>query len=245
MVFVNFNLIIYRHEQELQAIQQRQQDELDAFKHLQEKQNQMGHYEINKKPPTGQNASSLKTPLRLSGSLANNNLLDDDLLMRALQNFTMTCNGVYQAAPTPITLNQIREKQNQKWMCSNANGHITTSHSLQSSPIKRTASLTNAVAYGQQHQPLVTQTSNQSAALPAATAGRIALPTSRPSAPTVGLNHSASTSQLRNQFYFASTTGGAFPANNISSSSTASSHSSSNLISSTINTPTPPTTSPS
>lgn len=222
---------------------------MDAFKHLQEKQNQMGQYEINKKPPTGQNVSPLKTPLRLSGTLSNNNLLDDDLLMRALQNFTMTCNGVYQAAPTPITLNQIREKQNQKWMCSNANGHIMTSQSLQSSPIKRTASLTNAVAYGQQHQPLAAQLSNQSAALPAI--GRIALPASRPSAPTVGLNHSASTSQLRNQFYFPSTTGGgAFPTNNNSSSSTASSsssssHSNSNQISSTINTPTPPTTSPS
>nr|XP_027201671.1 serine/threonine-protein kinase WNK1-like isoform X2 [Dermatophagoides pteronyssinus] len=102
----------------------------------------------------------------------NNNLMNDELLMRMLQNFTMNSNPTGSQVlqpnqPTAFTLNQIREEQNKKWMnhtttsgtatpITTSNNNVMSSSSASSSPIKRTVSMTNAVALAQsqpQSQP--------------------------------------------------------------------------------------------
>lgn len=228
-------------------MQRRQQEELDALKHHQKRSDlndvanlqsswtdrQSAYNSMN----YSANQSSRSSPSDRQPQPSNhnndsnsnncNNLLNDDLLLRVLRNFTMDTsnNGQSTSTQMPITLNQIREEQSKQWNTMTGfaiNNHIDctsnggNSTSLQSSPIKRTPSMTNAMLYGQQsfslnqhhpqhphhhpqqqhqqqmlysvHQPIFSMPKN------AAASRSIHGVTPHPN--MIGLNHSASSSHL-------------------------------------------------
>lgn len=158
-------------------------------------------------------------------------LFNDEVMLRMLQNFTLNTSqhsgggqglssNPQQPTPAPtISLNQIREEQTRRILYGtnspsppgvNGPHQPVTGPVNPTSPssIRRSSSLTNAVAYGAaagvppgNPRPVPTQ--------PSVPTNTTTTASSRPSglvAPaTSGLHHSASTSQLRNQFYPTST----------------------------------------
>lgn len=149
-----------------------------------------------------------------------NSSVNDELLLQLIHNFSQnrglnpqsnSNQGCGMQAPQPITLNQIKEEQQKKRVSSTppliitsgaVNGSANVTNCTSPSAIRRSASLTNAVAYAMGSAPIPcpvvsTQYFNPNNIRPRL---NIPHPTRPPTSVNCSLTHSNSTSQLQ-QFF--------------------------------------------